>query len=50
MQKNATPTKEQQKILKSKGLSSHFWVIEKDREHYLIIKNRLTGEFRHIQK
>ena len=50
MQKNATPSKEQQRILKSRGLNPYAWVVEKDKEKYLIIKNRLTGEFRTVGK
>ena len=49
-QKNATPTREQQRVLESNGLNPFAWVVEKDKEKYLIIKNRLTGEFRAIGK
>ena len=50
MQKNATPTREQQQILKAKGLKPFAWVVVKDYEHSMIIKNRLTGEFRSVGK
>ena len=50
MQKNATPSKEQQAILKAAGLNPLAWVVEKDKEKYMIIRNRLTGEFKAVGK
>ena len=50
MQKNATPTREQQQILKAKGLNPLEWVAVKDYDHSMIIKHRYTGEFRTIEK
>ena len=50
MQKNATPSREQQKILRASGLNPVAWAIQKDKPDYLIVRNRLTGEFRAIRK
>lgn len=49
-QKNATPTKEQSRIIKKNGLAPALWVVIKDLPHSLIIKGRITGEFRVIDK
>lgn len=49
-QKNATPTKEQQKILQMNGLIAHVWVVVKELPHSLIVKHRITGEFKVLSK
>ena len=50
MQKNATPSREQRKILTANGLNPAVWAVQKDKPQYLIIRNRLTGEFKAIGK
>ena len=49
-QKNATPTGEQQAVLVENGLRPALWVVVKDLPGSLIIKQRITGEFRVIGK
>lgn len=49
-QKNATPTREQQDILTRNGLRPHVWVVIKELTNTLIIKHRITNEFRVIVK
>lgn len=49
-QKNATPSKEHACILKKHGLSPALWVVIKDFPHSMIIKGRITGEFKVIEK
>ena len=49
-QKNATPTKEQQRTLEKAGLISHLWTVIKDLQYSMIVRNRVTGEYKHINK
>ena len=49
-QKNATPNKEQASAIERQGLRKAFWVVVKEFEFSMIIKNRVTGEFKVIQK
>ena len=49
-QKNPTPTKEQQKILQMNGLPTHVWVVVKELPNSMIVKHRITGEFKVIDK
>lgn len=42
-QKNATPTKEQAKVLQKHGLRPSFWVVVNETPNSLIIKQRITG-------
>lgn len=49
-QKNATPTREQQAVLVKNGLRPALWVVVKDLPGSLIVKQRITGEFRVINK
>lgn len=50
-QKNATPTKAQAEVMKRNGISTPFvWAVVKDLNHSIIIRNRLDGEFRVIEK
>ena len=49
-QKNATPTKEQKAVMEKRGLKSAFWVVIRETPHSLIVKQRITGEFRVIEK
>lgn len=48
--KNATPSKAQQEVLKRNGLMPLAWVVIKDLNNSMIVKNRLTGEFKVIEK
>lgn len=49
-QKNATPSKEQQHYLKAVGLRPMEWVVVKELPSSMIIKHRISGEFKHIDK
>ena len=49
-QKNATPTREQAHVLHKHGLNPAFWVVVQDFPNSLIIKQRVTGEFKVINK
>ena len=49
-QKNATPTKEQKEVLAKNSLRPELWVVVKGLPGSLIIKQRITGEFRVINK
>lgn len=49
-QKNATPTKEQAKVIQKHSLSPAVWVVVNETPNSLIIKQRITGEFKVIGK
>ena len=49
-QKNATPNKAQQEVLKRNGLNVLTWVVIKDLNHSMIVKHRITGEIKIIDK
>lgn len=49
-QKNATPTVEQSKVLANNGLRPEVWTVVKDLQYSMIVRNRITGEFRVINK
>lgn len=49
-QKNATPSTEQQNILRAAGLRPMEWVVVKELPSSMIIKHRISGEFMHIDK
>ena len=49
-QKNATPTRQQQEIMRKNGLNSILFVVVKDLPNSMIIKHRITGEFRVLDK
>ena len=49
-QKNATPNREQKAVLARHGLRPLEWVVIKELTHSLIIKNRITGEFKVVEK
>lgn len=49
-QKNASPTKEQADAMKKIGLNPVFWVVVKVLPNSMIVKNRLTGEFKVLEK
>lgn len=49
-QKNATPTVEQSKVLAHNGLRPEVWTVVKDLTYSMIIRNRITGEYRTVGK
>ncbi len=49
-QKNATPTKEQTQTMERHGLKAVLWVVVKELQHSMIVKHRITGEFKVIDK
>ena len=49
-QKNATPTKEQKAVLARHGLKDMCWVVVKELPSSMIVKHRITGEFKHLEK
>lgn len=48
--RNATPSKAQQEVMRRNGINSVLWVVMKEFDHSMIIKHRITGEIRHINK
>ena len=48
--KNATPSKEQVEILKRNGLNTLCWIVVQDLPNSMIVRHRVTGEFRMIDK
>lgn len=49
-QKNATPSKAQAAILKRNKLIPLLWVVTQEFGNNLIVKHRISGEFRVISK
>ena len=49
-QKNASPNKIQAEILKRNGLNKLTWVVIRDLNHSMIVKHRITGEIKVIDK
>ena len=49
-QKNATPTRVQQEVLRRNGLNGLNWVVIKEFDHSMIVKHRFTGVVKHINK
>ena len=49
-QKNATPTREQQGIMKRNGLTAACWTVLQDLHHSMIVRHRITGEVRVLDK
>lgn len=49
-QKNATPSKEQQEVLKQHNLPVYLWVVMKEFGSALMVRHRVTGEVRVIEK
>lgn len=49
-QKNATPTRDQQAILKKNGLIPVEWVVIRDLNRSMIIRNWITKEIKMIDK
>lgn len=49
-QKNATPRKRQLEIIKRNKLNPALFVVIKELEYSMIVKHRLTGEIKVIEK
>lgn len=49
-QKNATPSKAQQASIKAAGLNVLTWVVQKELPKSLIVRHRITGEIKLIEK
>lgn len=49
-QKNATPSKAQQEVLRKNGLNVLVWVVIKELGHSMIVKHRFDGTVKHINK
>ena len=50
VQKNASPTREQRQIMERHGLKPKWWAVVKSLNYNLIVRNKLTGEFRYLEK
>lgn len=50
MQKNAAPSAEQREVMKRQGLSPQVWTVVKEFAYSMIVRNRITGEFKVIDK
>lgn len=48
--KNATPTKEQKEVLERNGLKAMCWTVIQDFPHGMIVRHRITGEFKMLDK
>lgn len=49
-QKNATPTRKQQEIMRKNGVNSVLYVVMKELDHSIIIKHRITGYVKVLDK
>lgn len=49
-QKNATPTRQQQEVMRKNGLNSILFVVVKDLQHSMIVKHRITGEIKVLDR
>lgn len=49
-QKNATPSKVQQAVIKKNGLQPMCWTVLQDLTHSMIIRHRVTGDVKVINK
>ena len=49
-QKNATPSKEQQAVMKRNDLQPACWTVLQDLHHSMIVRHRITGEVKVIDK
>ena len=48
--KNAAPSREHQEIMRKNGINSVLFVVINELEHSLIVKHRITGEVKVIDK
>lgn len=49
-QKNASPSKAQAEIIQRNGLSKLAWVVLRDLNHSMIVRHRITGDVKVIDK
>lgn len=49
-QKNATPSKKLQEIIKKNKLNPALYVVIKELEHSIIVKHRITGNVKVLDK
>ena len=49
-QKNATPSKEQQAVMKCNNLEPLCWTVLQDLNHSMIVRHRITGDVKVIDK
>lgn len=49
-QKNATPSKKHQEIMRKNGINSILYVVMKELDHSIIIKHRITGDVKVLDK
>lgn len=49
-QKNATPSKAQEDILRTHSLRPHLYTVVKVLPNSMIVKHRITGEFQVLEK
>lgn len=49
-QKNATPTRKQQEIMRKNGVNSILYVVMKELDHSIIIEHRITGNVKVLDK
>ena len=49
-QKNASPTKEQADAMKKIGMNPMFWVVIRDLHKSMIVRQRITGEVKLVEK
>lgn len=49
-QKNASPRREHGEIMRKNGLSPILWTVMKVQKHFLIVRHRITGTVKTIQK
>lgn len=48
--KKKVPTNEQKAALKANGLPDYIWEVTRDLPNSLIVRHRITGEFKVIEK
>ena len=49
-QKNASPTRRHAATIECNGLNNLVWVVIRELDHVLIVKHRITGEVKAINK
>lgn len=49
-QKNATPSRKQQEIMRKNGINSVLYVVIKELDHSMIVKHRITGDIKVLDK
>lgn len=50
MAKKKAPTKEQLAVLKAHGLKDYIWEVQQDLPNSLIVRHRISGDFKVIEK